>query len=538
MSDPLDETSHEISATGSVKEIIIQLRYQRHLNLLLGITIHVVFFTVVVLRGIIIRTRLRRILTPSRLIPRFKPQSYPRHHIQAYTISKRYGITIPTFSQFCALACFFLLLTLFAVSGYGWRDPSSPDYVPDTIYVIRYIATRTGVLSFVLLPLLILTAGRMNLLVAITEWSFDSWNIFHRFIGRMSLLFAIIHTIAYIIYAFMIGRMARNFTKLYWNCGFVALALFLILSTLPSIRFIRRLSYEVFLAGHIASSLLGLFVLFYHTLWRFAQEWLYLTLLCWAIERLARVFKTTSLLPITGSLTDHGTVMRLDLYLTDALAIRPGTLRTCASRSFDLRDQKREKMSPPRRPMPKTTKRSQHVAFLIRPYDGMTRSLYELFAAKPPTVDGSIPINSTLKALRPRAQPVQLHRVVFITGGVGLSFMLPYLLHWDTSSDKQQLRMRFTWMVQSYSEIDSTMDLLQSVDEGLQASGILWAAGMEDMMTEALIADEETAGSSKARLGVFACGPGGMLDQCRSDVEMLRAHSTACIDYIEEASTA
>ncbi|KAF9014612.1 hypothetical protein BDZ89DRAFT_1046412 [Hymenopellis radicata] len=574
MSDPLDETSHEISATGSVKEIIIQLRYQRHLNLLLGITIHVIFFTVVVLRGIIIRTRLRRILTPSRLIPRFKPKSYPRHHIHAYTISKRYGITIPTFSQFCALACFFLLLTLFAVSGYGWRDPSSPDYVPDTIYVIRYIATRTGVLSFVLLPLLILTAGRMNLLVAITEWSFDSWNIFHRFVGRMSLLFAIIHTIAYLIYAFMIGRMARNFTKLYWNCGFVALALFLILSTLPSIRFIRRLSYEVFLAGHIASTLLGLFVLFYHTLWRFAQEWLYLTLLCWAIERLARVFKTTSLLPITGALTDHGTVMRLDLYLTDALAIRPGhfahlrfpEVRAIESHpfsiaaSFDLRDQKREKMSSPppdaeddeaeRTPlmmMHTDAAAVQHVAFLIRPYDGMTRSLYELFAGAPPTVDGSIPIKLYFEGPYGHEHRLSTYTaVVFIAGGVGLSFTLPYLLHWDTSRDTQhEDALRVDGAVSVDERLQAAVEIYYTGARDAEWDGpVEWRdrvffgrPGMEDMMTEALIADEETAGSSKARLGVFACGPGGMLDQCRSDVEMLR-RILQLASTIEEASTA
>lgn len=399
--------------------------------------------------------------------------------------------------------------------------------------------------------------------------------------------------------------MWTNFRKLYWNCGFVALALFLILSTLPSIRFIRRLSYEVFLAGHIASTLIGLFVLFYHTLWRFAQEWLYLTLACWAIERLTRVFKTTSLLPITGSLTDYGTVMRLDLYLTDALTIRPGyfahlrfpEVRAIESHpfsiaaSFDLRDhieRRADKMFPSqpgaeaeRTPLMMPGAHSdtavQHVAFLIRPYDGMTRSLYELFAAKP-SVDGSIPVKLYFEGpYGHEHHPTNYSAVVFIAGGVGLSFTLPYILHWDISSDKQP-RMRFAWTVRSYSEIDSAMDLLRSVDESLRTSveiyytgarDAVWEEGpaewrdriflgrprIEDMMTEALIADEETAGSAKARLGVFggyqsisleilnlmqfiACGPGGMLDQCRSDVETLRAHTTACIDYIEEASTA
>jgi len=35
----------------------------------------------------------------------------------------------------------------------------------------------------------------------------------------------------------------------------------------------------------------------------------------------------------------------------------------------------------------------------------------------------------------------------------------------------------------------------------------------------------------------IACGTGGMLDQCRQEVESLRAVSTASVTFIEEAST-
>ncbi len=169
--------------------------------------IHGIFFLVVFLRGIVIRTRLRQYISSSRLISRLRPSQYPRHHIQAYNLFKKFGITIPTFSQLVAISSFTLLLTFLSIFGYGFRHPSNPKYVPPTAWYIRYIATRLGVMSFVLMPLLLLTVGRMNFLVWMTQWSYDSWNIFHRWIGRLALVFAIAHTVLYLVYAHLVGML-------------------------------------------------------------------------------------------------------------------------------------------------------------------------------------------------------------------------------------------------------------------------------------------------------------------------------------------
>ncbi|KAK0211209.1 ferric reductase like transmembrane component-domain-containing protein [Desarmillaria ectypa] len=579
-----------------VKEIILQLRYQRHLNLLIGLIIHAIFFLVVFLRGIIIRIRLRQYISSPRLISQLRPSQYPRHHVQAYNIFKKFGITIPTFYQLVALLSFTLLLTFFSVFGYGFRHPSNPTYVPPTAWYIRYIATRLGVMSFVLMPLLMLTVGRMNFLVWITHWSYDSWNIFHRWIGRLALIFAIVHTVLYLIYAHLVGRIWVNFSKLYWNCGFVALAMYLILSSFPSARFIRHMSYEVFLAGHVLSTVVCLVVLFYHTLWRFANEWLYITIAYWAIDRLSRAFKVTSLLPLSGSLTDYGTVMRLDVYLPKDVRIRPGQfahlrfpeVRYLESHPFsiaasDHHDSVEGKVSvhkhgnrthdtewSPLIPSEERNECSTHktVSFIIRPYDGMTRSLYELFAAKE-SVDRSIPIKVYLEGPYGHEHDLREYTsVLLLAGGVGISFTLPYLLNWSTiiSSQEHKPKLRAVWIIRSLMEVDSVLDLLDGLDGEIQESVEIWYTGqeadlgvhaeasavpslwipwiprvrfgrprMEVLISQALTVDEIEVASPS--LGLLACGPGGMLDHCRFAVEQMMLSTTTRIHYVEEAST-
>ncbi|KAK0463606.1 ferric reductase like transmembrane component-domain-containing protein [Desarmillaria tabescens] len=587
-----------------VKEIILQLRYQRHLNLLIGLIIHAIFFLVVFLRGIIIRTPLRQYISSSRLISQLRPSQYPRHHIQAYNIFKKLGVTIPTFSQLVALSSFTLLLTFFSVFGYGFRHPSNPEYVPPTAWFIRYIATRLGVMSFVLMPLLMLTAGRMNFLVWMTHWSYDSWNIFHRWIGRLALVFAVLHTVLYLVYAHLVGRLWVNFSKLYWNCGFVALAMYLVLSSFPSARFIRRMSYEVFLVGHVLSTVVCLVVLFYHTLWRFANEWLYITILYWAIDRLSRAFKVTSLLPLSGTLTDYGTVMRLDVYLPKDVRIRPGQfahlrfpeVRYMESHPFSIAannhcDSVEGKVSgykhgnrthdtewSPLIPSEERTECSSHkaVSFIIRPYDGMTRPLYELLAAKE-SVNRSISVKVYMEGPYGHEHDLKEHTsVLLLAGGVGISFTLPYLLNWSTivALRENKPKLRAVWIVRSLMEVDSVLDLLESLDGEAKESVEIWYTGqeedleahaeasaapslwvpwiprvrfgrprMEELTSQALNVGEIESpslgllGSYVCLLWRSACGPGGMLDHCRFVVERMMFPTAARIHYVEEAST-
>ena len=68
--------------------------------------------------------------------------------------------------------------------------------------ILRYIADRTGVLSYANLPIMWLFAGRNNIFHWATGWSFATFNVFHRHVARIATVQAIVHSIAYTILYF------------------------------------------------------------------------------------------------------------------------------------------------------------------------------------------------------------------------------------------------------------------------------------------------------------------------------------------------
>lgn len=64
---------------------------------------------------------------------------------------------------------------------------------------MRYAADRTGVLSFANLPLVWLFAGRNNIFIWATGWSFGTFNLFHRHVAWIATLQAVAHTLIYLV---------------------------------------------------------------------------------------------------------------------------------------------------------------------------------------------------------------------------------------------------------------------------------------------------------------------------------------------------
>ena len=57
-----------------------------------------------------------------------------------------------------------------------------------------YLSLRTGVLSFANLPLLILYAGRNNVLLWLTNWRHETFLLVHRYIAWICTLQAVVHS--------------------------------------------------------------------------------------------------------------------------------------------------------------------------------------------------------------------------------------------------------------------------------------------------------------------------------------------------------
>lgn len=157
----------------------------------------------------------------------------------------------------------------------------------------RYISDRTGIISYANLPFLWLFAGRNNVFLSLTPYSYSTFNTFHRHVARIATLEALIHSIGYTVMEVSSDDLAVQWQEQYWYTGGIA-TIAMGLLALPfglSSLFIRRRAYEIFLLLHIALGVLVIVGLFYHTA-IFNGEYdgyLWPLVAIWSFDRLARV---------------------------------------------------------------------------------------------------------------------------------------------------------------------------------------------------------------------------------------------------------
>ncbi|CAI4809207.1 BBM_1a_G0052070.mRNA.1.CDS.1 [Saccharomyces cerevisiae] len=91
--------------------------------------------------------------------------------------------------------------------------------------VARYVADRSGVLAFAHFPLIALFAGRNNFLEFISGVKYTSFIMFHKWLGRMMFLDAVIHGAAYTSYSVFYKDWAASKEETYWQFGVAALCI-------------------------------------------------------------------------------------------------------------------------------------------------------------------------------------------------------------------------------------------------------------------------------------------------------------------------
>ncbi|PLB47489.1 FRE family ferric-chelate reductase [Aspergillus steynii IBT 23096] len=200
--------------------------------------------------------------------------------------------TFPTRVEAVVTFTFWVISIVLCMVGY--RTFSGNIYWPDiSAQLLRYAADRTGILSFANLPLLWLFAGRNNIFLWATGWSFATFNIFHRHVAWIATIQALIHTILYLILFIQNGNAWKKLQKPYLFWGTVAMVAMALV--LPSaVDWFRRRSYETFLLLHIAFSVATVIGCFYHTtIFEGHEYWLYLwpVIGVWAFDRFLRLVR-------------------------------------------------------------------------------------------------------------------------------------------------------------------------------------------------------------------------------------------------------
>lgn len=153
---------------------------------------------------------------------------------------------------------------------------------------------RTGVLAVVNMIPLVLLAGRNNPLIRTLKISFDTFNLFHRWIGRIVVLESVAHVCAwYANYSAKRGIDAsfESFSSsLFLTAGLVAV-LTMIAIVFLSLSVVRHAFYETFLHGHQILAFFAIGGAYVHLdVERLpALPYIQMVVMAWIFERLLRL---------------------------------------------------------------------------------------------------------------------------------------------------------------------------------------------------------------------------------------------------------
>ncbi|PTU19680.1 hypothetical protein P175DRAFT_0503222 [Aspergillus ochraceoroseus IBT 24754] len=392
--------------------------------------------------------------------------------------------TFSTRIEAIVILLFWLLSVAFCSFNYRlfpgniyWPEPSTQ--------LLRYIADRTGIISFANLPLIWLFAGRNNVCAWATGWNFATFNLFHRHVAWIATIQAVVHTALYLVLFFQRSNPMQKLQKSYLSWG--ALGTLLMLLLLPTaVNWFRRRAYETFLLIHIIFSVGLLVCCFYHTIIFEGHEyWFYLWLPVgiWGFDRLLRLIRLVycnlhvrinagSLVQYTTSTASYykaADIVRLDV-APGSSRIRPNPgqyyflyqpfrLTGWESHPFTLgcwSHQGRSALSPSpswiakdnegvdvaqmpllsdsssdsgnrstREPLPCTDSQELNLGFWIRPFDGWTRHLREQCMQSP---DQTVDVRILLEGPYGHGFPLRsFDSVLFIAGGTGIASAVPYI---------------------------------------------------------------------------------------------------------------
>ncbi|MDN5811099.1 MAG: ferric reductase-like transmembrane domain-containing protein, partial [Tetragenococcus koreensis] len=154
--------------------------------------------------------------------------------------------------------------------------------------LLRLVADRTGIISKIIMPLLILFAGRNNFLQWLTRWDFATFIAFHRWVARVVFILVFIHSIANTAAYLMSGRYYTRMQNNFMIWGTIATVASGII-TFQGMLYFRRKWYEMFLIIHIIMA-----ALFIGGAWVHVDElgyvWFYYaTVAVWVFDRVVRI---------------------------------------------------------------------------------------------------------------------------------------------------------------------------------------------------------------------------------------------------------
>ena len=120
--------------------------------------------------------------------------------MQELQLLGRWGIgVLPTRFQTIFLSLVIGMNIALCATGIEWSQAGTPN-------MLDHLRNRAGTLAVVNLIPLVIMGGRNNPLIQGLKISFDTFNLVHRWFGRIIVIEAVVHTISFTVKAVKLGQ--------------------------------------------------------------------------------------------------------------------------------------------------------------------------------------------------------------------------------------------------------------------------------------------------------------------------------------------
>ncbi|KAK4174811.1 ferric reductase like transmembrane component-domain-containing protein [Triangularia setosa] len=494
---------------------------------------------------------------------------FSKRHNREFQISSALNVgTLPSRFQLLFLLAYLGTNVAFCVMTIDFSGPLAQ--------VAALIRNRTGYLAVVNMIPLFLMAGRNNPLINLLGISFDTFNLLHRWFGRIVMLESVAHTVAWLV-----GNASKNGWSAAFNTaltvkflmwGFISTCAMIALCIQASSIF-RHAYYETFKVAHIALAILAVLGLWYHLDIKKLPQLKYLYAVCalWIFDRAARFLRigyrnigaggTKTLVEALP-----GGACRVTVTMARPWDFRPGqhaylympSIGFWQSHPFTVAwsDEAEQLDGEKGLPMDRHDvlyQKKTSVSFIIRGRTGFTGALYSRAAANP---DGKLVTRCLVEG--PYRGSQQLHSygtVMLFAGGVGVTQAVPHvrdLVAGYSNGTVAARKVIMVWVIQTPEHLEwirpwmteilamekrrEVLKIMLFVSRPRSTKEIHSPSSTVQMFPGRPNIDTLLGMEMENQVGTMAvsvCGPGALSDEVRRAVR--NKQYNGAVDFVEEA---